>query len=98
MEDRLALSDAALVQQALKGDKLALFVLKARHTAQIAVAIDPDAWDLTELARAECDNPSVIDRRAGALEAARLFFTEALHQETDAPIGLHFIKKEAWQL
>jgi hypothetical protein len=63
-----------------------------------AGALPPQAWDHALAAR-ENFPPRAREARAEALEIARLWFTEVLHQQIDyAPLGVHILKDEAFRL
>lgn len=90
--------DADLVTLALSGDKAAHFVLKARQTVGLLNQVSAEDWDLAMQPKQDDTKFLDGDRRAAALEVARLFFTEALHQATAGAIGVHILKAEHWRL
>lgn len=63
-----------------------------------AKALGAGGLRLALVARAQCP-PDDLTIRAEALEVARLWFTEKLHQAIDhAPMGLHITKDDDWWL
>lgn len=62
-----------------------------------ARGIPPHAWDLA-LAPADGLDPADREQRRRALDVARRWFTEWLHQQLDyAPLGLHITKDERFR-
>jgi hypothetical protein len=97
-----AQGDAALVGKALAGDFWAGFIVRARRTIADVLAVPDRGWELALVDRADLpadrDDADVV-ARAQALEAARLFFTEALHQAIqNAPMGIRWTKDERFKL
>lgn len=84
----------AHIQKVLEGqrppDPLGMYFDAARRLA-------PAAWAAAELERAACP-VDLLAVRAEALEIARLWFTEMLHQAAAGPIGLHILKDERYRL
>lgn len=79
----LGRSDADLVTLALNGDEIAHFTLKARQTVAEVTALSADGFHLARRGRDEfsgSEDVGDLEVRERALEAARHFFTEALHQ------------------
>ena len=63
-----------------------------------AKEIPPQAWDHALESR-ENYPAKAREARGKALEIARLWFTEVLHQENDyAPLGVHILKDERYRL
>lgn len=96
-------SEAQLVTLALDGNKAAHFVLKARQTISLLHQVGIEDWYLAICPRSDFEDGTgaanaSAQRRGIALEVARLFFTEALHQATKGPIGVHILKAEHWRL
>lgn len=95
-------STGELITQALNGVELASFTLKCQQFAPANLVPIVDvwerAWDLALTPRDEVDDPTDLLIREKALEAARLFVTEALHQATGQPIGIHWAKSDPWKL
>lgn len=97
-----AQGDAALMGKALALDFWAGFIVRARRTVADVLAVPDGGWELALTDRADMSadrsDPDVL-ARAQALEAARLFFTEALHQSiNNAPMGIHWSKDERYRL
>lgn len=95
--------DAAILNAALAGDKLAGFVARCRSYAGDNLiplyAISENPWIVARAAKDVLDEDSQA-LRAKVLEAARLFATECLHQATGRQIGLHILKdpRGYWKL
>lgn len=95
--------DAAILNAALDGDKLAGFVARCRSYAGDNLiplyAISENPWIVARAAKDVLDEDSQA-LRAKVLEAARLFATECLHQATGRQIGLHILKdpRGYWKL
>lgn len=98
----LGQSDPALVELTLNGDATARFVLRARQTVARALAtIDHDDdwqelytlsfWDIIQ-------DADIRPRRHDVLEALRVLFTEALHQQVGGRLNLRILKNEAYRL
>lgn len=69
----------------------------AQYVAQ-AQALDLDVWALALTPR-HLVAPADVAPRAEALELARLVATELLHAANGySPIGVHWLKREAWRL
>lgn len=99
--------DYTLVEESIAGSEAALFVLKckayvAEHLAPslaLAESAKLDLWELALEPRSTFeDGDSRLIIREKGLEAARLFVTEALHQQTKRAIGLHWSKADDWKL
>ncbi len=64
-----------------------------------AQSVDVEAWGLALLPRGDVTSSVAIRARAVALELARLWFTESLHQSIDhAPMELRILKDGDWRL
>ena len=65
---------------------------------RMAKEVPVQAWDHA-LEPGDTYPPKAREQRRKALELARLWFTEVLHQETDyAPMGVHVLKDERYRL
>jgi hypothetical protein len=61
--------------------------------------VDTKAWELALLPRDSITDARAVEIRAEALEIARLWFTERLHQFINhAPMELHILKDDDWRL
>lgn len=97
-----AQGDAALMGKALAGDFWAGFIVRARRTVADVLAVPDRGWELALVDRADMSadkGDGDVLARAQALEAARLFFTEALHQTiNNASMGIRWSKDERFRL
>lgn len=99
---QLALTpDSALFGRALNGDWLAGLIVRCRQIGFVVNGVPADAWALALQARTEFPagrRGAEVQARAVALTAARLFFTEALHQSIEnAPMGVHWLRDERFR-
>lgn len=84
-----------------------------RPLLQQAKALPPEAWELALVPRADVEAANLITRlrnrwpdketalsvRGQALEIARLWFTELLHERVGyMPLRVHITKDERWRL
>ncbi len=95
--------DKELFFAALNGDKAAAFIVQCRQfVPQNLLPLLPvgdRAWALAMVPRQEFKgDANDLAVREAALECARLFVTEVIHQATGRAIGLHISKSEAWKL
>lgn len=61
--------------------------------------LDPEAWGLALTVRGELTSRAALLARSRALELARLWFTEHLHQLIDhGLLEIHILKDEDWRL
>jgi len=61
--------------------------------------LDPEAWELALVPRGELTSQAALAARSQALELARLWFTERLHQHIDhAPLELRILRNADWRL
>ncbi len=92
-----------LVLAALEGDAAAVFTLKCRSFApervQPVLNAGEGAWECGLLPReAVAEHAPELQARELALEAARLFVTECIHQATGRAVGIKIAKSERWRL
>lgn len=76
------------------------FVSTARETyKQQAAQLPEEAWELALVPRGEVSSHAALVVRSQALELARLWFTECLHQHIDyAPLELRILGDADWRL
>lgn len=94
-----AMYPAALadLQDALETNRTVSTALET-YKAQ-AAQLDPEAWGLALTVRGELTSRAALLARSGALELARLWFTESLHQFIDhGLLEIHILKDEDWRL
>lgn len=97
-------SEGELATLALDGNKTAAFCLRCRTYALNNLPIEAKVWDLALVAKDDMSDVTTNDwatikLREKALEAARLFVTECIHQVTAQPIGVHIGKGSGrWKL
>lgn len=71
---------------------LAMYKAQARQ-------VDTETWELAMLPRDSVTSPVAVAARATALELARLWFTETLHQSIDhVSMELCILKNADWRL
>lgn len=98
LAEALAQPDAVLITRALNGDTLAAFVVRARQNVTEALAVPVMGWQLAVVPRSQVVDDDVA-LRARALETARRFFTEMLHQSVGGgALHIRILKDEAWKL
>lgn len=96
--------DSTLTRFILEGSSnaaTAQFILMARQTVMEALHIPTDDWELALAPRSAFTERErgKLKRREAALEVARRFFTEALHQAVGQAILLHLTpRREEWRL
>lgn len=89
-----ALADLQSALEAHRAVDRALSTYKAQ-----AVQLPPEAWGLAFVPRDELTSQAAIVARAQALELARLWFTEYLHQSIDGGLlEIRILKDEDWRL
>lgn len=85
------------LQNAVKTNRVVSAALETYKTQ--AAQLDPEAWKLATVPRGELSSPAALIVRSRALELARRWFTEHLHQFIDhAPLELHILKDKDWRL
>lgn len=84
------LQDAIRENRAV-GSALSIYQGQARGLGQ-------EAWELALVPRDQVTSRAAITSRAQALELARLWFTEHLHQSIDSALELRILKADDWRL
>lgn len=91
--------EAEVAIEAFKGNSVAKFALLCRAYAnQTLINVPIDGWELA-LLHVNDVSEAELPIRELALEAARLFVTEIIHQAIEGkPMGVHFSKSEWFRL
>lgn len=83
------------IQLALAGE--GVFPIRDHEVA--AKSLPEFAWGLALTPRDQVEEWEKLAIRAKALELARLWFTERIHQAVDhVPMKIHILKSERWRL
>lgn len=89
-----ALADLQNAVETNRATSTALGTYKAQ-----AGRLDSEAWGLALVARGEVSSSAALLVRSQALELARLWFTEHLHQHIDyGPLEIRILRNDDWRL